>query len=123
MSGIKEKVDGFINEVKSIPFSSPIASSSKTTKQSEDGDKMKVKLMEKWNKFKFGKLYCLVFCSIFMLFTFLCIFSLLKKFKLETDQYIDPPIFDLLNIGRYANFYRCFDVLVFIPDCTKFILI
>ena len=54
MSGIKEKMDDFINDVKSIPFSSPIASTSKSTKQNDDGDKMKVKLMEKWNKFKYG---------------------------------------------------------------------
>ena len=56
MTGIKEKMDGFLSEVKSLPFSTSMASSSKTTKQGEEGDKMKVKLMEKWNNFKYGKL-------------------------------------------------------------------
>jgi len=34
------------------------------------------------------------------------------RFKVETDRYIGPPIFDLVNIGRYTNFHRNFGVLV-----------
>ena len=51
----KVKLSDLAGNVKSFPFSSSITGSSKTTKQQEEGDKMKTKLLEAWNNWKFGK--------------------------------------------------------------------
>ena len=55
MSALKGKDNVFFTEKNPVPFSSSFPSNSKTSKHSEEGDKMKIKLMEKWNNFKFGE--------------------------------------------------------------------
>ena len=50
----QETADSCPRNSKTIPFSSTIGGTSKSTKQLEDGGKMKVKFMETWNNLKFG---------------------------------------------------------------------
>jgi len=39
-------------------------------------------------------------------------------YQRPTDNYIGPPIFDLLNIDRYTYFHRYFGVLVYSVVCS-----